>query len=622
MRTLANEKEYIMSSDITSTEEHEYISIDVKIIASAEHIRARPGMYIGDCGASGLHHIVLEPVFNSIDQFRAGKCKRVAVELLADGGCCIYDDGPGIRVDFVERYGQRFVEIVLTNQGSIGIRSHPPRVACGLHGLGLVSLNALSERLEVRIARDGKIWTQKYQRGVATGPMVSTPGSAGTGTWICFWPDPQIFQQSREFDFALLDKRLRELAFLNPGLEIVLIDHRSIGDISDMFLFPQGAADFLEMRNRDEIGVHSIIRFRFEETDATKRTSECDIALQWTLSDAERNESYANSARTAHGGTHLAGFRQGVALGLRKLVRRMRHPRPEWFTIKNVVVGLKAITAVYVPVPQFTGATKATLANPEVGKWVRSRVCELLFRYLEAHPSEARLILERITRKTSFVELALDVCQCDKKQPSNNRFSENAKMRPYPFHLTRLRLARLRGVHKRVLIRNVLDAIGPLPGFAGVADECQMGHDLGQTSSASKREDAGRMPTRLKMRREVAGECGFVKTDKNTILAFTPTQHFRVGRAERQIRRVPNAHDIYQGNTGLIVTNDRAPKQAALVLVQHEPQRHGYTPAACLAASRRRNSITSGPRCAVVRCRSISASQAATYWSTASAFSR
>jgi DNA gyrase subunit B len=355
-------------------------------------------MYIGSTGIRGLHHLVYEVVDNAVDEAMAGYCDRIVVELLADGGCRVTDNGRGIPVDTVKGTRKPAVEVVLTTlhaggkfneEGSGGYQ-----VSGGLHGVGVSVVNALSERLEVEVVRDGKLWRQKYERGKPLAKLKAVKPAKRTGTTVAFWPDPLIFQEEREFKFDTLAQRLREMAFLNKGLEVRLVDQRVEPALEENFKYNGGIVDFVKHLNAAREPVNKrVISF---EAKAPKH--ELEIALQWSNSYNESVFTFANNINTHEGGMHEEGFRRSLTRVITAYARQkgILKEKDDALVGEDCREGLTAIISVRLHDPQFEGQTKTKLGNTEIRSFVETSMNQKLAEFMEEHPSEARQVCLKV----------------------------------------------------------------------------------------------------------------------------------------------------------------------------------------------------------------------------------
>jgi DNA gyrase subunit B len=369
-----------------------YTAASIQVLEGIEAVRLRPGMYIGDTTPRGLHHLVYEVVDNSIDEAMAGYCHNIHVTLHTDGSVSVLDDGRGIPVDIHGDSGKSALEVVLTMVHAGGKFDHDTyKVSGGLHGVGVTVVNALSEWLEATVRRDGQIWCQEYEKGESQGPVSAKGPAKTTGTTIRFLPDAEIFPRI-EFDFDVLEKRLRELAFLNKGLRIRLTDERTEECKNVEFLSVEGLSEFVVYLNRAQTILHPAILFSGRDEE---RAVEVEVALQYNDSISEMVVSYCNNINTVEGGTHLTGFRTALTRTLNRYATSAVPAKAKDLVITgdDFKEGLTAIVSVRVPDPQFEGQTKTKLGNGEVEGIVARVVNERLAEFLETNPSVAKKII-------------------------------------------------------------------------------------------------------------------------------------------------------------------------------------------------------------------------------------
>jgi DNA gyrase subunit B len=351
-------------------------------------------MYIGSTGPRGLHHLVYEVVDNAVDEAMAGYCDRITVELLADGGCRVSDNGRGIPVDKIKGENKPAVEVVLTTLhagGKFGGKGY--QVSGGLHGVGVSVVNALSERLEVEIVRDGKQWFQAYERGRPLSKLKAVKPAKRTGTTVTFWPDPEVFlTEDREFKTDTLAQRLREMAFLNKGLEIRLVDQRIEPEQKETFRYTGGIIDFVKHLNTSRDPQHK--RVVYFESKA--ESHEVEIAMQWNTGFNESVFSFANNINTHEGGMHEEGFRRSLTRVITAYGRNKGIIKgDETLTGEDCREGLTAIISVKLRSPQFEGQTKTKLGNTEIRSFVETSMNQRFAEYMEEHPSDARAICNK-----------------------------------------------------------------------------------------------------------------------------------------------------------------------------------------------------------------------------------
>jgi DNA gyrase subunit B len=383
------ENELTAAEQATLAAAEEYRPENVQLLQNADHIRRRPGMYIGDVASGGLHHLVYELVYNSVDEAVAGHCHHIQVKINEDGSISVKDDGRGIPVDMHPVVKKPTLEVVLTLAGAgAKFDKNSYKVSVGLHGMGAKAVTALSEWTEAEVRRNGRVYKQEYARGKATTEVKDIGAAKGTGTLITFLPDPEIFKDTR-FDYDTLEVRLRELAFLNKGLAFQLIDKRT--NKEETFLYHGGTAEFVAYLNRSEEVLHKPIHI--EKTVDDVRV---EVALQYTTSDEERVRCYANNGYNPVGGTHMTGFRGALtrtlnAYGTKQDMFKNVSPIGEDFR-----EGVTAIVSVQVPEPQFESQNKIRLLNAEVEGIVTSVVNEQLGKYLEENPKDAQRIIKKV----------------------------------------------------------------------------------------------------------------------------------------------------------------------------------------------------------------------------------
>jgi DNA gyrase subunit B len=441
-----------LSAATTSTN-GAYDARSITVLEGLEAVRRRPGMYIGTTGPRGLHHLVWEVVDNSVDEALAGRCSEITVTLLDDGGIRVADDGSGIPVDLHEKEGRSALEVVLTVLHAGGkFDSQAYAVSGGLHGVGISVVNALSERLEAVVHRDGGVWQQSYRRGVPDGPIARVGDATDTGTTITFWPDAEIFVEGVKVSADTIARRLRDTAFLTAGLTLHLVDERSdrSADTADpllglgghggsdadpdaaddlatsrpgdavsggpgvdahdgtaeptvprrvTFVAPNGLRDFVDhvraTRARD--GLHETIHMEAEE-EGPNGPQSLEIALQWINDFNDAILSYANTINTHEGGTHEEGFRTALTSVVNRWAKDrglLKSKEIDALTGDDLRSGLIAIVSVKVGDPQFEGQTKTKLGNTEVKSFVQTTTYARLAEWLEEHPAEGRLIVQK-----------------------------------------------------------------------------------------------------------------------------------------------------------------------------------------------------------------------------------
>ncbi|MCK4843618.1 MAG: DNA topoisomerase (ATP-hydrolyzing) subunit B [Dehalococcoidia bacterium] len=370
---------------------HEYTAKDIQILDEIKAVRLRPGMYIGSTDRHGLHQCLYEIVYNSVDEAMAGCCDRIDITIHEDNSVTVIDNGRGIPTETIPGEGVTALQAVMTRlHAGAKFSEHVYGVSSGLHGVGASVVNALSSWLNVEIKRQGKIHRQEYQRGVPKGGVEITGDAQDTGTSITFLADEKIFEDI-EYDFDMACQRLRELAYLNKGVEIALKHERNNQERA--FYFDGGIASFVRRLNRNRGVVHPYPIY----VSAMVNGTIVEAALQYNDSFTESTISFANCVNTRDGGSHLTGFRSALTRVFNDYARNakfLKDTDPN-LTGEDVREGAVAIISVKLPQPQFEGQTKARLGNPEVKSQVESAVANSLALYLEQHPNEARAIIEK-----------------------------------------------------------------------------------------------------------------------------------------------------------------------------------------------------------------------------------
>ncbi|MEX1006069.1 MAG: DNA topoisomerase (ATP-hydrolyzing) subunit B [Acidimicrobiia bacterium] len=378
---------------MTTKSNSAYDASQITVLKDLEPVRKRPGMYIGSTGSRGLHHLVWEVVDNSIDEAMAGYCSRIDVTILESGGVRVVDNGRGIPVARHSETKESALTTVLTKLHAGGkFEAGAYTVSGGLHGVGISVVNALSSKLEAEIRRDGAVWTQEFTRGGMIGPVSKGKEAKKTGTTITFWPDEEIFTDTVEFEYEIIQTRLREMAFLNRGIEITLTDERSEGR-SDSFLYKGGLVDYIGYLNQKKEPLHG----RVVEFVDTSESMELELAMQWTLAYNETVLSFANNINTHEGGTHEEGFRKALTKAVNDFARSkgMLKEKDPNLTGEDIREGLTAVVSVKVREPQFEGQTKTKLGNTEVRSYVERALNQRLPEWLERYSADARRIIDK-----------------------------------------------------------------------------------------------------------------------------------------------------------------------------------------------------------------------------------
>jgi DNA gyrase subunit B len=394
--------------------EKSYTGEDIQVLKGLEGVRHRPAMYIGSTAEAGLHHLVYEIVDNSIDEVMAGFCDRITVHMHRDGSVSVEDNGRGIPVDIMEGEGKSALEVILTvlhAGGKFGGGAY--KVSGGLHGVGSSVVNALSDRMQAEVYRDGDVHYAAFERGETVQPMIITGKTKKRGTMIRFWPDPTIFE-TVEFKATVLEERLRELAFLNAGCEI-----RIVNDFADdeedrkkSFKYKGGLQEFVKYLDRNQTALIPPIHLMRQVNG-----SRIEVALSWNTGYRERINGYANNIFTKDGGTHIIGLKAALTrainthAGKRELVKGK-----EQITGDDVREGLTAVVSVWLPNPQFEGQTKSQLGNSEVKGQVETAVGEALSMYFDENPGAAKRIVDRAASAARAREAAKRAREIERKK--------------------------------------------------------------------------------------------------------------------------------------------------------------------------------------------------------------
>jgi DNA gyrase subunit B len=396
-----------------------YDASDITVLEGVEHVRLRPGMYIGTTSSRGLHHLVYEVVDNAVDEAMAGRATKIVVTLHADGSVSVTDDGAGIPVKPIPRAKDRrpAVEVALTTLNAGGkFGGGGYRISGGLHGVGVSVVNALSAKMTADIQRDGSSWHQEYARGRATTKLAKGKASRKTGTTIRFWADPEIFTETIEFKRDQIAERLRELAFLNAGLEIHLVDEREDPPHKDVYRYNGGLVDFVKYLNGGKDVIHKPIAIDQKGDD------EVEIAMLWNAGYTESFYSFANTINTHEGGMHEEGLKKSLTNVINRYARAkgLVKEKEENLIGEDVREGLTAIISVKLRDPQFEGQTKTKLGNASMRSLVETTVNAQFATWMEEHPADAKRVVAKgvaaakarmaarqardLTRRKSFLE--------------------------------------------------------------------------------------------------------------------------------------------------------------------------------------------------------------------------
>ena len=382
----------------------QYGAEQIQVLEGLEAVRKRPGMYIGSTGPRGLHHLVYEVVDNSIDEALAGFCTTIKVAIHKDNSITVEDDGRGMPVDIHPKMGIPAVEVihtVLHAGGKFGGGGY--KVSGGLHGVGASVVNALSTRMEVEVRRNGKIYKQAYERGKTVMPLEEIGNARKTGSKSTFWPDPEIFDET-EYDFETLERRLREMAFLNKGIKITLKDEREGKKKEEEFHYEGGIKEFVKHLNTNKEPLHNDIVY-FEVKDKTR---EVEVALQYTDRYNEMMLSYANNINTTEGGFHMVGLKTALTRTINDYARKAKllKDNDDALSGEDVREGLTAIVSVKLTEPQFEGQTKTKLGNSDMRGFVETATAENVMYFLEENPTQAKIIIDKCLRAARAREAA------------------------------------------------------------------------------------------------------------------------------------------------------------------------------------------------------------------------
>ena len=424
--TIIREWKYISAYERTVMTENSYNASQIQVLEGLEAVRRRPGMYIGSTDSRGLHHLVQELVDNSIDEALAGFCNEITVTIHEDGSCSVRDNGRGIPVDNHPKYNKPAVEVALTvlhAGGKFGGGGY--KVSGGLHGVGLSVVNALATDLHVEISRNGKIYSQDYKRGDAVDSLKVIGESEHTGTFVQFWPDPEIFETTI-FEYDNLKTRLRELAFLNKGVRITIKDEREDAKKQETFHYEGGIIEFVDFLNKNK----TLLFERPLYFEGKKGTSSVEVAMQYNDGYNEVVLSFANNIQTHEGGTHLTGFRNALTKTLNDYARKYKLLKDKDANLSgdDVREGLCAVISVKLEEPQFEGQTKTKLGNSEIRNVTETIVSEKLEAFLEENPPVAKGIIEKCLMANRAREAARKARELTRRKDALDSFSLPGKL--------------------------------------------------------------------------------------------------------------------------------------------------------------------------------------------------
>ena len=398
----------------------------IQVLEGLEAVRKRPGMYIGSTGPRGLHHLVYEVVDNSVDEALAGYCDTIEVWIHPDDSVTVADNGRGIPVEKHPKEKIPTVEVVLTilhAGGKFGGEGY--KVSGGLHGVGVSVVNALSTKVEVCVKRDGKEYAIAFDHGKTSQKLHELGPAKGTGTKTTFWPDPEIFTETTEFDFDTLANRFREMAFLNKGLKIILHDERFGRERTDIFKADGGIVDFVKYLNEGKETLNKPIYFAAENADG-----EVEIVMQWSSSYSTSIMAFANNINTHEGGTHMDGFKQAVTRTLNDYARSkgLLKEKDNNLSGDDTREGLAAIISVKLHDPQFEGQTKTKLGNTEIRPLVQNAVTQGLAEYLEENPAPAKRIVSKASQALKAREAARKAREATRRKGVLDSFALPGKL--------------------------------------------------------------------------------------------------------------------------------------------------------------------------------------------------
>lgn len=411
--------------------EKEYTAESIQVLEGLEPVRKRPGMYIGSTGSSGYHHLVYEVVDNSIDEALAGYCKNIKVTIEKGDVVSVEDDGRGIPVDIHPEYKVSALQLVMTKLHAGGkFDNKTYKVSGGLHGVGVSVVNALSEFLEVYVKRDGKLYYQKYRRGIPeTEVLVKKTGVVGTGTTVRFKPDREIFDKGVTFNYDILSARLRELAFLNKGVRIEVVDRRS-EERRDSFYYEGGVVEFVNALTEEMKPISNTFYIYGEKPLLSGGNMIAEIAFRYTTDYEEIGYSYVNSIKTIEGGTHLTGFKSGITRVMLEFYERTGMDKKEKIELsgEDFREGMVYVVSVKLPNPQFEGQTKEKLGNSEVRSLVEDIVYEKLVPIFERNLDAVRKILEKAVEAARAREAARKARDLVRRKSALDSFSLPGKL--------------------------------------------------------------------------------------------------------------------------------------------------------------------------------------------------
>ena len=409
-----------MEENTAQSNPDDYGAKDIQVLAGLSAVRKRPSMYIGDTSLRVLHHLVFEAVDNSIDEALAGFCNKINVIIHKNNSVTVIDDGRGIPVDLHPKYNRPAVEIVMTKLHAGGkFDKKTYKVSGGLHGVGISVTNALSQELTVDVRRNGKIYRQKYAQGKPVTELQVIGECNDRGTKVTFLPDPEIFPEI-EFHFETLASRLRELAFLNKGIHIILLDERA--DKKQEFQYEGGIVSFVEYLNKNKTPLHKVIYFEKERNGVR-----AEIAIQYNMGYQENIFTFANNINTLEGGSHLIGFKTALTRTMNSYAEKLKLNDVK-LSSDDVREGLSAVISIQLPEPQFEGQTKTKLGNSDVKGVVESIVNENLGIFMEENPGITKLIIGKCVNSAKAREAAAKARELTRRKGALNSHSLPGKL--------------------------------------------------------------------------------------------------------------------------------------------------------------------------------------------------
>jgi DNA gyrase subunit B len=387
----------------------EYDVSNIRVLEGIEGVRVRPGMYIGSTGSKGLHHLVYEVVDNSIEEALAGYCQNIDVSINANGSITVVDDGRGIESEQDSQTGKFSIETIFTTLHVGRYRDCDYRIGGGLYGVGIAVVSALSSYMEVIVWRDGKIHTQRFERGIAVSELeIASSKETRTGTSITFLPDSEIFKDSIAFDFDRLANRFTELAYLNAGIRISITDYRlesqGIEEPKiEHYYYEGGLRDYVAYLDRDKQPLHEEVIYNRAE----KERIWVEVALQWCDAKQDCILGFANTTRTIAGGKHMDGLKMAATRSVNKIARQRNKLQPDDANLggESIREGLTAIVSVILPNPEWAGPTRTALVNSNARSIVDSIVSEVLSEYFAARPDVADAIVERAIKASDAAQI-------------------------------------------------------------------------------------------------------------------------------------------------------------------------------------------------------------------------